>query len=202
MSNQAKQRGKLFVISGPSGVGKTTVTRRVIAALGSDQIVESVSYTTRPPRPEEQDGTEYHFSDWQTFQELNEKHLFLESTLIHGHYYGTGKKPTADLLRSGRHVILVIDGDGAQQVKEALHSAVLIFLRAPVETLRDRLQGRDTENPDAIEARLESAVAELAYLPQYEHVIESGALESDTAAVLAIIQATTGAGNQQGSLGS
>jgi len=122
-------RGRLYILSGPAGVGKGTVLRRVFEKL--DNIAYSVSCTTRTPRPGERDGTDYVFMDEASFKKMVSEERFLEWANVHGHFYGTRKDVVEDILNSGRDVVLEIDVQGASQVKKKMPEAVMIFIQPP-----------------------------------------------------------------------
>lgn len=163
-------RGTLFVITAPSGAGKTSL----IKALLEDEpgLTLSTSYTTRKPRPGERDGREYHFVDEPTFLAMQERGEFLESAEVHGNRYGTAKKGINDTLEQGRDLILEIDWQGARQVKTLYPDCVGIFILAPsMEELERRLRGRGQDADTVIERRLASAQAEIAHAGEFKYAI-------------------------------
>jgi guanylate kinase len=179
----------VFVLSGPSGGGKTTVVTRLLRAI--PRLVRSVSVTTRPKRAGERQGGHYHFVSPAAFQRLRRSGQLLEWAKVHGAYYGTPKRATLEALASGRHVILSIDVQGARQVRRALgRRAVLIFLRPPsMRELRARLVGRRTEAAAAIRRRLAAARRELACAAWYDYTVVNDRLEDAVAEVGAIVRA-------------
>jgi guanylate kinase len=165
--------GQLVVISGPSGVGKSTVVREVLARFG-DRLQLSVSATTRPPRQGEQDGVDYHFLRDEQFSRQREAGEFLESIEVfgRGHWYGTLWSEVRTSLEAGRWVILEIDVEGAQDVLESFPEAITIFiLPGDLVELERRLRSRGTESEQAIERRLSVARRELQRAGSYQHQV-------------------------------
>lgn len=184
------RRGRLFVVSGPSGVGKGTVIRGVIAERPGIRL--STSATTRDPRPGEEDGVQYHFVTDQRFDELIEAGAFLEWADVFGERYGTLAEQVDALRRAGTDVILEIDVQGARAVHDRVADAVLIFLAPPsVEELRRRLVSRGTETAEEVERRLALAEREMAQgeEPWFDHFVVNDEISRAVAEVLAIIEA-------------
>lgn len=153
------QSGILLVISGPSGVGKTTITHEVVRQL---QGVFSISLTSRPPGPYDRDGVDYHFVDAPTFIQKREAGELLEWAEVFGNYYGTPKAPVQEALAQGRLMVLEIDVQGAIQIKQALPSAFAVFILPPSEAvLLDRLRKRKREDEAMIKTRFSKAQAEI-----------------------------------------
>ncbi|NLL37070.1 MAG: guanylate kinase [Fretibacterium sp.] len=163
--------GKLFVISGPSGVGKGTLRARALE--GFDDLVYSISCTTRPPREGEREGMDYRFISEQEFLERVRQGQFLEYARVHGAFYGTLRSDVERDLAAGLDVLLEIDVQGALQVKQLLPSqAILIFVSPPsVEELERRLRWRHTETEDKIRVRIANAKEELLQADKYDHVV-------------------------------
>ena len=152
----ASRRGRLIVIAGPSGVGKGSIVQRLLSHL--EELVLSVSATTRIPRPSEVDGRDYTFLDEGTFRGLAARGGLLEWADVFGNLYGTPAAPVEQQLRAGRDVLLEIDVQGAAQVRERAPDALMIFLAPPsLADLESRLRGRGTESDDRITGRLEKA---------------------------------------------
>ena len=167
--------GKLVVVSGPSGVGKSTVVREVIAACAG-RLRLSVSATTRPPRPGERDGTDYHFLSDAEFRRRREAGEFLECVEVfgRGHWYGTLWDEVRSSLATGKWVLLEIDVDGAADVLRQFPEAVTIFIRPDsLEELERRLRSRRTESEEAIRRRLAVARHELQVAARYEFQVEN-----------------------------
>jgi guanylate kinase len=165
-------RGKLIVVSGPSGAGKTTVMRQVFQRASAMPLVASVSATTRPPRPGEVDGVDYHFLSEEQFQRHRERGDFIECFQVfqRGHWYGTLASEVAPRLEAGKWVVLEIDVRGAEAVFERYPDAITIFVTpGSLEELERRLRGRKTEAEEAIQQRLARAREEMARVGQYRH---------------------------------
>jgi guanylate kinase len=162
--------GKVFVITGPSGVGKGTLIELLLERVPDLEL--SVSATTREPRPGEIDGRDYHFLTPGEFERRVEAGDFLEHATYSGHRYGTLREEVERRLAEGHSVVLEIELQGARQVREAMPEAIQIFIAPPDPgALRQRLEGRGTDSPDAIERRLRTAEIELEAQDEFSHVI-------------------------------
>ena len=181
-------RGTLLVLSGPSGVGKSTA----VAALQKlrPQLRFSISATTRPPRPSEQDGVNYYFVDRPTFETMIDRGELLEHAEYVGNYYGTPAGPIDKLLEAGYDVLLDIEVQGAMQVRQRRDDAVLVFLAAPsFAELERRLQGRGDTAPELIQKRLETAQREYQFADRYEYIVISDLVEKTAEELNAILTA-------------
>lgn len=162
--------GILFVVSAPSGAGKTSLVRALLAA--EPELRLSISYTTRPPRPGEADGRDYHFVGPEVFERMLEAGEFLESATVHGNRYGTSQKWIEGELSLGHDVLLEIDWQGAQQVRKLMRGTVSIFILPPsFEALQERLVGRGQDSAQVIAQRLDAAREEMSHGAEFEYAI-------------------------------
>ncbi|WP_136067861.1 guanylate kinase [Modicisalibacter radicis] len=162
--------GTLYIISAPSGAGKTSLVRALIERLDGIQV--SVSHTTRAMRPGEVDGINYHFVDVATFERMVERGDFFEHARVFDNYYGTSRPAVQARLAAGEDVILEIDWQGARQVREQMPGAVSLFILPPSrEALYQRLASRGTDGPEVIARRMRDAVSEMSHFDEYQHVI-------------------------------
>ncbi len=183
-----KQRGILFVVSAPSGAGKTSLCREVTAGVGN--LHHSVSYTTRGPRPGEVDGKDYYFVDAVTFRAMAEKNLFAEWAEVHGNLYGTSREKLMEVMDQGADVILDIDAQGAMQVKKRYKDAVFIYILPPsYEVLKQRLKERQSESPEEIRRRLKKAREEIWNYREYYYLVVNDVFEEALDNLRAIIRA-------------
>jgi guanylate kinase len=167
---------KVFVITGPSGVGKGTLIRSLLQQVPTLEV--SVSATTRPPRPGEVDGVDYHFLSEEEFDRRLAKGAFIERATFSGHRYGTLRSELESRLAVGRPVVLEIEIQGARQVREAMPEAVQVFIAPPsLEALRARLVGRGTNSPRDMDARLRTAREEMQAQDEFPHVVVNDRLE-------------------------
>ena len=181
------KKGKLIVISGPSGTGKGTICKRLLPGVDA---VLSISMTTRAPRPGEREGVSYFFTNRTAFSEQIRKDGFLEYAEVYGEYYGTPREPVERHLREGRDVILEIDMQGAMQVKAVFPKGIFIFIIPPsMAELRRRIEGRGSESPEKVQERLNKATGEIGYLWKYDYVVVNDDLDRAVADVSAILRA-------------
>jgi guanylate kinase len=181
--------GNLFIVSAPSGAGKSSLVK---AALADDErLALSVSYTTRPPREREADGREYHFVDRRTFEAMLARGDFLESAEVHGNRYGTSRQWIAEARARGQDIMLEIDWQGARQVRKAFADAVSVFILPPppvLEELERRLRGRGQDTEDAIQRRLRDAREEISHLNEFDYVIINKEFEQARRDLAAIVR--------------
>ncbi|MDE3134408.1 MAG: guanylate kinase [Acidobacteriota bacterium] len=183
---------KVFVITGPSGVGKGTLIRALLDRVPALQL--AVSATTRAPRPGEQDGVAYHFLSPERFSARVDAGDFVEWAEYSGNRYGTLRSELERRLDTGIPVVLEIELQGARQVREKMPEAVQVFIAPPsAETLRTRLIGRGTDTEEQVRSRLETAAAELAAQPEFPHVVVNDRLEEALDALAGIVQGELGA---------
>jgi guanylate kinase len=179
------KKGLVFVVSAPAGTGKTTLVRMLQKEF--DCIVESISYTTRQPRPSEIVGRDYHYISLPEFEKKISEGEFLEYALVFGNYYGTSRKFVEDEQRQGKHVVLVIDTQGAIQLMGFL-AATFIFISPPsLEELKSRLSSRKSESREAMDQRLSWAENELALASSYDYHIVNDHLKTAYDVLRAIV---------------
>ena len=179
--------GSLFIISAPSGTGKTTILKKVISEV--EGVGFSVSHTTRSPRAGELEGKDYHFVKESIFQTMRDQEAFLEWAAVHGNLYGTSKAAIDDLIMQGRDVILDIDVQGARQIREKVgNEAVFVFIAPPsLEVLQQRLTNRGTDAESVIKIRLQNARQEMADLELYDYVVVNDVVENAAEILRSII---------------
>ena len=178
--------GRLYVVSAPSGAGKSTICKAVMERITA--LVYSVSYTTRSPRGEEKNGIDYHFISKDEFLAGIDKGAWAEWALVHGNYYGTSADFIDEVLGSGSDVLLDIDVQGAKQILNRYPDSITVFIMPPSSTaLRERLLRRGTDSQKAIEQRLANAEAEMEQMGRYRHVIVNDSLDEAVATLSAII---------------
>ncbi len=163
-------KGTLFMVSAPSGAGKTSLLKEL---LGHDEMLHvSVSYTTRPMRPGEEEGKDYHFVDHERFLRKVEDGSFLEHARVFDNYYGTDRQEVCEQLDQGFDVILEIDWQGAQQIRSQMFDTTSIFILPPSEeTLRHRLEGRGQDDEEVIERRMSAARDEISHYSEYDYLV-------------------------------
>ncbi|GAA0558763.1 guanylate kinase [Halomonas salifodinae] len=163
-------QGTLFIVSAPSGAGKTSLVRELIERL--DGIEVSVSHTTRPRRPGEVDGVNYHFVDQPAFEAMIARGDFVEHARVFDNYYGTSRPAVQARLAAGQDVILEIDWQGARQVRQQFPEAPSVFILPPSRAaLEQRLTGRGTDDAAVIARRMHDAISEMSHYDEYDHVI-------------------------------
>ncbi len=177
---------KLFVIAAPSGAGKTTLVKRLLER--NPGLEFSVSYTTREQRKTEIDGRDYFFVDEERFLQLKEEEELLESALVFGNYYGTGRMQVQQHLAKGNHVILEIDWQGARQVRESMPDCVSIFILPPTRPdLEQRLRSRGTDSDEVIARRLQEADGDMSHWDEFDFVIINDDVDTAVAELEAIL---------------
>jgi guanylate kinase len=183
------RRGLLYIVSSPSGAGKTTLARRVLAA--DSNIEMSVSVTTRAPRPGERDGVDYHFVDHGVFDSMKGRGDLLEWARVFDNYYGTPRAPVEAAIRGGKDVLFDIDWQGAQQLFEKMRDDVVrVFVLPPSgDVLEDRLKSRAQDPPDVVAKRMAAASSEISHWREYDYVIVNAQIEQSVASALAILSA-------------
>ncbi|MDO4393393.1 MAG: guanylate kinase [Bacillota bacterium] len=180
-------KGKLFVLSGPSGTGKGTICREVLSRNNGIRL--SISMTTRTPREGEIHGEHYFFAEREEFISLINEDGFIEYADVYGNFYGTPKKQVEEWLDRGQDVLLEIDVQGAIQVKKNYPDSILLFVLPPsIEVLRERLTGRGTDAADVIERRMASATSEIGLIGEYDYSIVNDVLAEAVESVEAIIK--------------
>lgn len=179
-------KGRLLVVSGPSGAGKGSISKRIVEEV--DDLVYSISMTTRAPRPDEVDGKNYYFVSHEEFQQTIQQNGFLEYAKVYGEYYGTPRAQVMQHLEEGKDVVLEIDIQGAMNIRKSYPKGVLIFILPPSMTeLRKRITGRGSETKSNIELRLGEALKEIAYIDKYDYCVVNGDLDEAVSRVKAII---------------
>lgn len=172
----SKRRGRLIVVSAPSGAGKTTLVRGLVAR--DPRFVFSVSYTTRAKRKTETDGVHYHFVSKPEFERLRQAGAFLEYAEVFDNFYATGRDAVEKKLAAGRHVIVEIDWQGAQQVRERMPECQSIFIVPPsVQALRERLTQRKTDSAEVIERRLRDSLDDLSHWNEFDYIVVNDQLD-------------------------
>ena len=181
--------GNLFMVVAPSGAGKSTLVNALLARDAAIRL--SISYTTRPPRPKEQDGEHYHFTTVEDFLQRHDAGEFLESAEVHGNYYATSRVWIEEQMKSGHDVLLEIDWQGAQQVKKQFRNAVEIFILPPsLEALEERLKKRGQDEPNVIVRRLLAAGSEMAHASESDYVIINEVFEDALKQLQNVVHAT------------
>lgn len=189
MLDASQSSGSLFMVVAPSGAGKSSLVNALLAQEPAIKL--SISYTTRQPRPGEQNGREYHFTSVENFLKRRELGEFLESAEVHGNYYGTSRVLIESDMKAGTDVLLEIDWQGAQQVKRQFPHAVGIFILPPsITALEERLNKRGQDAPSVITRRILAAGGEIAHAPEFEYVIINQDFATALSELTAIVKAT------------
>jgi len=185
-SGPSGAKGCLFILSAPSGAGKTTLCQAICRHF--PDMLYSVSHTTRPPRPGETQGIDYHFIDKDEFLHLIESGEWAEWAEVHGNYYGTSAGFLNQGLKAGKDILLDIDVQGMLKILKRYPSSITVFIRPPsLVTLRERLESRGADRPDIIETRMINAKMEMTEAHRYRHVIVNGDLELATRELILLI---------------
>lgn len=180
--------GSLFIIAAPSGAGKTSLVKKLLAQDSAIRL--SISYTTRAPRPGEADGRDYHFVTEETFQRMQEHDDFLESALVHGNHYGTSRNWIDREMAAGVDILLEIDWQGARQVCKLYPEAVSIFILPPsLDALERRLHSRGQDDDAVIERRLSAARDEMSHLKEFNYAIINNEFDEALCDLAAIVRA-------------
>ena len=183
--DRSEHKGKLFIISGPSGAGKGTICKRLVEET---KVEVSVSMTTRQPRAGEVDGKSYYFTTKENFLKEVEADGFLEWAEVYGNYYGTPKSKLDEKLSAGIDVVLEIDIQGALNVKEVYPEGIFIFILPPSMTeLRKRITGRGSETEESLRLRLSQTLKEVSYIDKYDYCVVNGELDEAVARVKSIV---------------
>lgn len=181
-------RGNIFVISAPSGAGKSTLVKRLTRSTPG--LCFSISYTTRPPRKREKHGKDYFFVSPQVFERMVKRDEFVEWAEVYGHSYGTAQEQVQAAQEAGRDILLDIDIQGHQQVRQRLPEAISVFILPPsFQELSRRLHHRHSDTPEVIKRRLEKASAEIAHWVEYDYLVVNDHLKDATQALRAIVRA-------------
>ena len=183
------RRGLMFVMSSPSGAGKTTLSRKLLAA--DNNIAMSISVTTRKSRPGEVDGQDYYFITKQAFDKMVTAGELLEYANVFGNFYGTPRKPVEEALAKGRDVLFDIDWQGTQQLAQAMEDdLVRLFILPPnAEVLHDRLIGRNSDSATVVAKRMAEAPREISHWPEYDYVVINDDIEESHRQIIAILTA-------------
>lgn len=177
--------GSLFIVTAPSGAGKSSLVKAMLEA--DPQLKLSISYTTRAPRPGEQNGREYHFVERAAFQAMLERNAFLESAEVYGNWYGTSQDWIENEMQAGRDIILEIDWQGARQVRKLIPGAVSIFILPPsIEELQKRLTGRNQDSEEIIARRVAAAREDISHAQEADYLVINDQFDAALQDLLAI----------------
>ncbi|WP_373976208.1 guanylate kinase [Chitinibacter sp. SCUT-21] len=181
-------KGNLFVVTAPSGAGKTTLVAALLAADANVQL--SISYTTRAPRAGEVDGKDYHFVERAEFERMIAAGELLEHAEVYGNYYGTSQVWINDVIQNGRDILLEIDWQGAQQVRRLFPDAIGLFVLPPsLETLENRLRNRGKDSEEVIAKRMAVAREECSHVDEFDFVIVNGHIDDAVRDIVAVVRA-------------
>ena len=181
-------KGTLFILSAPSGGGKSSLAKALVESM--PDVTVSVSHTTRPPRPGEQEGVHYYFVDPETFRAMVAAGRFLEHAEVFGNHYGTSREAVERLLAQGRQVLLDIDWQGMRNIKAKMPGAVSVFILPPSrEVLEERLRGRGQDSAEVIARRMREATAEMRHYQEFDHVVVNDDFNAALEDLQAIIEA-------------
>ena len=181
-------KGTLYIISAPSGAGKTSLVRELVAT--TQDVIVSVSHTTRAIRPGEVDGQDYHFVDQESFLSMAGHSAFLEHARVFDNYYGTSQQHVERLLLNGQDVILEIDWQGARQVRRLIEDSQSIFILPPsLEALRQRLEGRGQDDETIIKRRMQDAVNEMSHYAEFDYLVVNDDFDQALHELKSIIEA-------------
>ena len=179
--------GKLFILSAPSGTGKTSLTKALLKA--NINLWLSVSYTSRAKRPEEKEGIDYYFVERKIFVQMLECGEFIESAEVYGNLYGTSQKWINESIESGKDVLLEIDSQGAQQVRKIFSNVVSIFVLPPsLEELENRLRNRNQDSEEVITKRMDAAREEIRHVSEYDYVIINDNMDIALRDLICVVQ--------------
>jgi len=181
----AQNLGTLFIFSAPSGAGKTSLVTALIEQ--TEQLMVSVSHTTRAMREGEVDGTHYHFIDVPAYRQMVEEKAFVEHAQVFDNFYGTSQAAIESKLVEGLDVILEIDWQGARQVRERMRSTSVFILPPSKPALRERLQGRGTDNEEIIDRRMRDAISEMQHYDEYDYIVVNDDFDTALEEIKAIV---------------
>ncbi|MDH5737340.1 MAG: guanylate kinase [Gammaproteobacteria bacterium] len=181
------EKGKLFVVSAPSGAGKTSLVKAMLETEPGLKV--AISHTTRPKRSSEVDGINYYFIDDVTFRQLIEEEAFIEHAKVFDNYYGTSKSEVNKLLGAGNDLILEIDWQGARQIRARLTDCISIFILPPsLTTLKERLQGRGMDDAASIDKRTREAISEISHYGEFDFLVVNDDFDKALTQLLAIVR--------------
>ena len=186
--NKNELTGTLFIVSAPSGTGKTSLVNALVR--DTNHLKLSISHTTRKPRPKEIDGYNYHFIGVDKFKQMELAGVFMESANVFGNHYGTSQETVQKMLDEGHDVVLEIDWQGAEQIKSRFPEAISIFILPPsIQALQDRLESRGQDSADVIQNRMTKAIAELKHYHKADFLVVNDDFEEALKSLKAIVKA-------------